>query len=125
VNDIIMIDGPNGAGKTMAARTSLPRVLGLREFVNAGNIVLGLSPFNPEGVAVAAGRVMLDPMRELARDGTSFALETTRTGRGHARFLKERQEQGWRVGPDREKDPRSGCWLSRRTKMDQVERIGR
>jgi len=125
VNDIIMIGGPNGAGKTTAARTLLPRALGLLEFVNADNIALGLSPFNPEGVAVAAGRVMLDRMRELARNGTSFALETTHAGRGHARFLKERHEQGWRVGPDREKDPRNGCCLSRRTKMDQVERIGR
>jgi predicted ABC-type ATPase len=97
VNDIIMIGGPNGAGKTTAAQTLLPRALGLLEFVNADNIALGLSPFNPEGVAVAAGRVMLERMHELARGGTSFALETTCAGRGHARFLRACQARGWRV----------------------------
>jgi len=53
------------------------RNLGLFEFVNADNIDAGLSPFNPEGAALAAGRVMLHRMRALANAGTSFAFETT------------------------------------------------
>ena len=66
MKDIIVIGGPNGAGKTTAATELLPRTLKLLEFINADNIALGLSPFNPEGVAMSAGRVMLGRMYELA-----------------------------------------------------------
>ena len=52
--DIIMIGGPNGAGKTRAAPAIIPHHLGMREFVNADEIARGLSPFNPDGVAIAA-----------------------------------------------------------------------
>ncbi len=97
MKDIIVIGGPNGAGKTTIAKDLLPNRLGLLEFVNADSIALGLSPFNPDGVAVSAGRVMLGRMHELARAERSFALETTCAGRGHARFLRQCQNQGWRV----------------------------
>ncbi len=53
---VIVVGGPNGAGKTTAASTLLPRSLGIIEFVNADEIARGLSPFNPEGSALAAGR---------------------------------------------------------------------
>jgi predicted ABC-type ATPase len=56
--DVVMIGGPNGAGKTTAATRLLPKELGIREFVNADEIARGLSPFNPEGSALAAGRLM-------------------------------------------------------------------
>jgi predicted ABC-type ATPase len=87
--DVVMIGGPNGAGKTTAASTLLPKMLGIREFVNADEIARGLSPFNPEGSALAAGRLMIDRMHELIRNGESFAFETTCSGRGHARTLLE------------------------------------
>lgn len=97
MKDIVVIGGPNGAGKTTLASELLPNRLELLEFVNADNIALGLSPFNPDGVAISAGRVMLGRMHELARDGRSFAMETTCAGQGHARFLRQCQQQGWRV----------------------------
>jgi hypothetical protein len=37
------------------------------EFVNADTIALGLSAYRPEAAAVAAGRVMLERLRFLAR----------------------------------------------------------
>ncbi len=97
MKDIIVIGGPNGAGKSTMAIELLPNKLRLLEFVNADNIALGLSPFNPDGVAVSAGRVMLSRMHELARAERSFALETTCAGIGHARFLRQCQSNGWRV----------------------------
>ena len=97
MKDIVVIGGPNGAGKTTIAKELLPNKLGLLEFVNADNIALGLSPFNPEGVAVSAGRVMLGRIHELTQAARSFALETTCAGRGHARFLRRCQSEGWRV----------------------------
>ena len=55
---LYIISGCNGAGKTTASYTVLPEVLHCREFVNADEIARGLSPFNPEGVAVAAGKLL-------------------------------------------------------------------
>jgi predicted ABC-type ATPase len=63
VRDIIIVGGPNGAGKTTAAQELLPRELAIREFVNADEIARGLSPFNPEGAAIAAGRLMIERIR--------------------------------------------------------------
>jgi predicted ABC-type ATPase len=50
-----IIAGPNGAGKTTASLTILPDILRCREFVNADAIAAGLSPLNPDGIAIKAG----------------------------------------------------------------------
>src|SRR6266550_321908 len=89
LKDIIILAGPNGAGKTTAAPVVVPQELGIREFVNADEIARGLSPFNAERAAVAAGRLMIERMQAFVRDGESFAFETTCSGRAHARWLQE------------------------------------
>jgi predicted ABC-type ATPase len=91
---VVVIGGPNGAGKTTAA-AELLHSFAIREFVNADEIARGLSPFNPEGTAVQAGRLMLDRIQMLARSGESFAFETTCAGRGHARLLKSCRAAGY------------------------------
>jgi hypothetical protein len=75
--DLYIIAGCNGAGKTTASFTILPEMLNCKEFVNADNIAAGLSPFNPESVAMEAGRLMLLRIHELMRSGVDFAFETT------------------------------------------------
>jgi predicted ABC-type ATPase len=97
VKDLVILGGPNGAGKTTAAERLLPQDLNIREFVNADEIARGLSPFNPEGSAVAAGRLMVRRMRELARSGQNFAFETTCAGRSHLRLLRECRALGYRL----------------------------
>ena len=57
---LYIVAGCNGAGKTTASITILPEILMCKEFVNADEIAKGLSPFNPEGVAIQAGRIMLE-----------------------------------------------------------------
>ena len=42
------------------------------EFVNADNIAKGLSPFNIEGVAIEAGRIMLFRIDELLNKKSRF-----------------------------------------------------
>ena len=51
-----IIAGPNGAGKTTFAREFLPVEAECLNFVNADLIALGLSPFQPEKMAIEAGR---------------------------------------------------------------------
>jgi len=69
VKELVILGGPNGAGKTTAAQDLLPKTLGIREFVNADEIARGLSPFNPDATAVAAGRLMIERIRALAAAG--------------------------------------------------------
>ena len=57
--NLFIIAGCNGAGKTTASFNILPEILECKEFVNADIIAAGLSPFQPETVAIAAGRLML------------------------------------------------------------------
>lgn len=97
MKDIVILGGPNGAGKTTAAQVVLPRQLDIREFVNADEIARGLSPFNPDGAAIAAGRLMIERIRNLVQDRQSFAFETTCAGRLHAALLQRCKAHGWRV----------------------------
>jgi predicted ABC-type ATPase len=97
MKDVVVIGGPNGAGKTTSASIVVPRMLGIREFVNADEIARGLSPFNPKASAVAASRVMIERIHELIRSGQSFAFETTCSGRSHIRTLQSCKDAGYRV----------------------------
>ena len=54
---LYIIAGCNGVGKTTASYSVLPELLNCREFVNADEIAKGLSPFNPESVAIEAGKI--------------------------------------------------------------------
>ena len=94
---LYVISGCNGAGKTTASYTVLPEVLGCKEFVNADEIARGLSPFNPESVAIDAGRLMLARMHGLIREGADFAFETTLSTRSYVKFIQEAREQGYFV----------------------------
>ncbi len=74
--NLYIIAGCNGAGKTTASFTILPEILNCREFVNADSIAAGLSPFNPESVAMKAGKLMLQRIDQLIREEADFAFET-------------------------------------------------
>jgi predicted ABC-type ATPase len=94
---VVVIAGPNGAGKTTAASSLLQGALAVDEFVNADTIALGLSAFQPEQVAIAAGRIMLERLQSLARSRESFAFETTLASRSFAPWLRELRDQGYRA----------------------------
>ena len=94
---LYIISGCNGAGKTTASYTVLPEVLQCKEFVNADEIARGLSPFNPEGVAIDAGRLMLRRIEELMREGENFSIETTLATRSYAGLVRQAQKKGYRV----------------------------
>ncbi|MGQ0633207.1 MAG: zeta toxin family protein [Planctomycetaceae bacterium] len=85
---VVVIGGPNGAGKTTAAPRLLRRRLRLVEFLNADLIARGLSPFDPEGVALVASEVLLARMDSLGARGVSFGLESTLAARSLAVRLR-------------------------------------
>src|ERR1044072_8665145 len=94
---VLVIGGPNGAGKTTAASQLLPTDLELNEFLNADEIARGLSPFDPDGKAVAAGRIMIERLENLVEAGTSFAFETTCAGHRQAKLLRSCHDAGYRI----------------------------
>ena len=94
---LYIIAGCNGAGKTTATYTVLPEMLGCKEFVNADEIAKGLSPFNPESVAIEAGRLMLRRMDDLLAEGADFAFETTLATRSYVNFIGKAQAKGYFV----------------------------
>ncbi len=95
--NIYIIAGCNGAGKTTASNTVLPEVLHCVEFINADNIAKGLSPFNVEGVAIEAARIMLTRMRELINQNVDFAFETTLASKSYISILKEAKLKGYQL----------------------------
>ena len=95
--EIYMIAGCNGAGKTTAAYTLLPEVFKTIEFVNADEIARGLSPFNIEGVAFKAGRIMLERINQLIKEQKSFAFETTLAGLSYLKLINDAKAVGYGV----------------------------
>jgi predicted ABC-type ATPase len=93
---VVVVAGPNGAGKSTLAPELLRGTLGVVEFVNADTIARGLSAFNEAGAAIAAGRVMLERLRYLARQSDSFAFETTLASRTFLPWIKSLKSEGWR-----------------------------
>ncbi len=95
--NLYIIAGCNGAGKTTASFTVLPEMLNCQEFVNADEIARGLSPFNPEGVAIQAGRLMIERVIYLLKEGTTFAFETTLSTRSYVKLIQQAQRRGYFV----------------------------
>ncbi|MBX3377566.1 MAG: zeta toxin family protein [Phycisphaeraceae bacterium] len=94
---IVLIGGPNGAGKTTISRAVISETLGIAEFVNADVIAQGLSGFAPERAALAAGRIMLTRLKELAAARTSFAFESTLASRTLAPWFASLIESGYEL----------------------------
>ena len=94
---LYIIAGCNGAGKTTASFTILPEVLDCKEFINADEIAKGLSPFQPESVAMQAGRIMLARMDELLQKGETFAFETTLATKSYKQKIEWAQANDYEV----------------------------
>ncbi len=94
MSNLYLIGGANGSGKTTTAKRLLPNFLGVIEYVNADEIAAGISMFNPESVAILAGRLMLERLEILAKSGVDFAFETTLAARYFASFLRKSKLRG-------------------------------
>jgi predicted ABC-type ATPase len=92
---LILLAEPNGAGKSTLAPFLLRDTLGIVEYVNADTLALGLSAFQPEGVAMQAGRIMLKRLHELAAERADFAFESTLASRSHAGWINRIRGDGY------------------------------
>ncbi len=94
---VFVLAGPNGAGKSTAAPVLVQEMAGIDRYINADAIARGLSPFDPAMSAVAAGRVMLRHMDELAAERQNFAIETTLAGVRLAKRLEGLRDDGYQI----------------------------
>jgi predicted ABC-type ATPase len=92
-----IIAGPNGAGKTTFAKEFLPIEAECLNFVNADLIAQGLSPFQPNKMAVEAGRLMIQHISECVEKNESFAFETTLSGKGYIKKIKDWKEKQYEI----------------------------
>lgn len=94
---LYIIAGCNGAGKTTASMVVLPEILNCKEFVNADEIAKGLSPFNPEEMAIEAGWLMLQRVDYLMSKKETFAIETTLATRSYRNWVLRAKKNGYIV----------------------------
>ena len=92
-----IIAGPNGAGKTTFANEFLPIEAECLNFINADLIAQGLSPFQPEKMAIKAGKLMIQQMDEHVKKGESFAFETTLSGKGYIKKIKDWKSNKYKI----------------------------
>ena len=95
--NLYIISGCNGAGKTTASLTVLPETLQCKEFVNCDEIAKGLSPLNPDGAKVAAGRLMLSRIKKLIADKEDFAIETTLAAKSYHALINKARQEGYKA----------------------------
>ena len=76
----------------------MPDFFKTNEFVNADEIAKGLSPLQPNSVAIKSGRIMIQRIRELSNKGKSFGIETTLSGRSYESFISEVKSKSYKVG---------------------------
>ena len=98
--NLYIVAGPNGAGKTTYVRRFLPQEMKCREFVNADLIAAGLSPFQPATAEFAAGRIMVQRLKQLFAERADFSFETTLSSYGYVPLLEEMCAAGYRIRLD-------------------------
>jgi len=92
-----LIGGPNGAGKTTFCREYLPNEANCLNFLNSDEIARGLSPFDSAAGQIQAGRILLQNLRNHLKRGTSFALESTLSGKTYLKYLNQAKQLGYQI----------------------------
>lgn len=65
--------------------------------MNVDDVARGLSPFAPEAAAIRAGRVLIGEVRAALKSRGSFGWESTLSGRGHIRLLRDARTAGYEI----------------------------
>jgi predicted ABC-type ATPase len=95
--EVYIVGGPNGSGKTTFVKQFLPQYVKVKNFVNADDIAVGLSPLDRDSMNIRSGRLMLELIEDYKRKGESFGFETTLAGKRWLRMIKELKQAGYKV----------------------------
>jgi predicted ABC-type ATPase len=94
---LYLFAGSNGAGKTTFARAYLRQLDPVPRFLNADEIARGLSPLNPQKLAVKAGKLLLHEIQDCLESGNSFGLESTLSGTTYTKLLQQAKAIGFLI----------------------------
>jgi predicted ABC-type ATPase len=94
---LYLFAGSNGAGKTTFARAYLRQLDPIPRFLNADELARGLSPLNPEKLAVRAGKLLLHEIQGCLESRNSFGLESTLSGKSHIGILQRAKTLGYLI----------------------------
>ena len=89
-----LIAGPDGVGKTTFAMKRLEAISGSINFVNCHEISRGLSPLRPAAAEREAARIALSRVAHFTDSGSTFAMETTLSGKAQMHLLRAASEAG-------------------------------
>ncbi|MEW6041241.1 MAG: zeta toxin family protein [Elusimicrobiota bacterium] len=95
--NIYIIAGPNGSGKTTFALKFLPDYAKCQNFINTDLIAQGLSPFSPKTVAIKAGKLVLEQIKNFIKNNVDFAFETTLAGKYYIHLLRDAWEKKYHL----------------------------
>lgn len=95
--EVYIVGGPNGAGKTTFVKQFLPNFVDVRNFVNADDIAVGLSPLNYSAMNIRSGRLMLELIRQYIGKGEAFGYEATLAGKTQLAMISELKTAGYNV----------------------------
>jgi predicted ABC-type ATPase len=94
--EVIIVAGGNGVGKTTFAHEFLLENPDY-EFLNADEIAKELSPDDPHSSKLSAGKVFFKKLVEYVRDGKSFLIESTLSGRYLIKFIKDLKKIDYQI----------------------------
>ena len=90
-----ILAGANGSGKSTIASVLLP--MKSIVYVNPDDIARELNPDDLTAVKIEAGKVAVRRVKELVASGESFAIESTLSGNGYVKVIKEARASGYKV----------------------------
>lgn len=93
--EVYIVGGPNGSGKTTFVKQFLPEYVKVKNFVNADDIAVGLSPFDYTAMSITSGKLMLELIDKYKDKEESFGFETTLAGKRWMKMIKELNEAGY------------------------------
>jgi predicted ABC-type ATPase len=95
--EVYIVGGPNGSGKTTFVKQFLPQYINVRNFVNADDIAVGLSPLDYSSMNIRSGKLMLELIDGYMRKMESFGFETTLAGKKWLTMIQELKRAGYKI----------------------------
>lgn len=92
-----IIAGPNGSGKTTLVQRYIERFAQQVPVVNPDEIAVAINASDPGSVAMQAGRKALLQQNQYLKNGESFLLETTFSGKREIKLIRQAKKQRFKV----------------------------